>query len=177
MILTIPGLWNSGPDHWQSHWERELPDCRRVEQHDWDNPKRDEWVQGLDAAVAATHGPVLLAAHSLGCALVAWWAQQTRLGANGALLVAPSDVELEKYPKSAEGFRPMPTRRLPFPSIVVASEDDEWVSIDRAQQFARGWGSRFVSIGRAGHINSESKLGNWLRGQELLRELLFPGKK
>ena len=33
-ILIVPGLYNSGPDHWQSHWERELPNAQRVEQQE-----------------------------------------------------------------------------------------------------------------------------------------------
>ena len=36
-ILLVPGLWNSGPEHWQSYWERERTDCRRVLQKDWEN--------------------------------------------------------------------------------------------------------------------------------------------
>ena len=30
MILTVPGLYGSGPDHWQSRWERTLRQCLRV---------------------------------------------------------------------------------------------------------------------------------------------------
>jgi predicted alpha/beta hydrolase family esterase len=43
-ILIIPGYTNSGPDHWQSRWERQLSTARRVEQANWDEPKRAEWV-------------------------------------------------------------------------------------------------------------------------------------
>jgi hypothetical protein len=66
----------------------------------------------------------------------------------------------------------MPLLRLPFPSIVVASTDDEYVTLDRAQQFARAWGSRLVNIGVAGHINSATGLGSWPLGRALLDELL-----
>ncbi|HSU93561.1 MAG TPA: alpha/beta hydrolase, partial [Gemmatimonadaceae bacterium] len=62
--------------------------------------------------------------------------------------------------------------RLPFPSIVVASTNDEYVTIERARFFANAWGSSFVNIGEAGHINSASDLGNWPRGRELLAELV-----
>ena len=30
-ILTIPGLHNSGPTHWQSLWERKFEDAERIE--------------------------------------------------------------------------------------------------------------------------------------------------
>jgi predicted alpha/beta hydrolase family esterase len=65
----------------------------------------------------------------------------------------------------------MPLSRLPFPSILVASSNDEYVTLDRAGAFAEAWGSRFVHIGAAGHINATSGLGAWSRGQALLADL------
>lgn len=171
-VLTLSGLWNSGPDHWQTHWERKHPAYVRVPHRDHNNPARDEWVDELDAAIAASEGPPILVAHSLGCQLVVQWARSgSPLHIAGALLVAPSDTEAPSYPVPANGFAPVPLARLPFPSIVVASADDAYVSPARARQFADAWGSRLVEIGNAGHINGESKLGDWPAGQALLDEL------
>ena len=117
------------------------------------------------------NGPVL-AAHSLGCCAVAHWAATTKRRARGALLVAPSDVEAAGFPTGPSGFVPMPREKLPFPTIVVASENDEYVTPARAAEFAHAWGARLVMIGRVGHINSESELAGWLDGQRLLEELL-----
>ena len=36
--LILPGWQGSPDDHWQSHWERTLPNAQRVEQADWDQP-------------------------------------------------------------------------------------------------------------------------------------------
>jgi uncharacterized protein len=176
-ILLVPGLWNSGPEHWQSHWERARSDCRRVLQKDWETPKRTDWVAALEAAVAAAGGPVVLAAHSLGCALVAHWTGGSRHLAKvrGALLVAPSDVEAPSYPAGTTGFAPMPLEKLPFPSIVVMSTDDPYVTAGRARQFSRAWGSRLVDVGPKGHINSASALGMWPEGFALIEELRAPG--
>jgi uncharacterized protein len=174
-VLLIPGLWNSGPQHWQSHWERERADCRRVEQVNWETPSRVDWVETLDRAIGAAKSDVVLAAHSLGCATVAHWAATagpaTREKVRGALLVAPSDVEAPNYPEGTVGFRPMPLDRLTFSTIVVASRDDIWVAFDRAESFARVWGSRLVDVGNRGHINSDSHLGAWPEGQALLESL------
>ncbi|MDQ2766073.1 MAG: alpha/beta hydrolase, partial [Gemmatimonadota bacterium] len=90
------------------------------------------------------------------------------------LLVGPSDTEAASYPNGPTGWSPMPMARLPFPSIVVASTDDEYVTIERAQSFADAWGSLLVNIGAAGHINSASNLGEWPLGRELLAELTDP---
>ena len=55
---------------------------------------------------------------------------------------------------------------------VVASSDDPYVTLERAEYLARCWGSRFVSVGVAGHINSESGLKDWAQGKVHLRGLL-----
>jgi predicted alpha/beta hydrolase family esterase len=170
-VLILPGLYNSGPEHWQSHWEAEHPFIR-VNQRDWETPDRAEWVETLQRAVTAEPGPVVLVAHSLACCLVAHWAgAHPGEDVRGALLVAPSDVEAPSYPPGTTGFQPMPLARLPFPSIVAASTDDEYVTLDRAEQFASAWGSRLAVVGPLGHINSASRLGSWPQGFALLREL------
>ena len=174
-LLLVPGLYNSGPEHWQTHWEREIAGARRVEQRDWSMPICRDWVQALDAAVRAADAPVAIAAHSLGCATVAHWAVGAKaesLGrVRGALLVAPSDLEAPRYPVGMAGFIPLPLDPLPFPTIVVASTDDEWVSLERATFFADEWGSRLVNVGALGHVNSASGLGSWAEGRALLESL------
>jgi uncharacterized protein len=175
-VLLIPGLYDSGPEHWQTRWQEIHPEFHRLRQEDWETPKCEDWVAALDRAVAATGPEVVLVAHSLGCALVAHWARRrvragTGLCAHAALLVAPSDVEADIYPPGTEGFAPMPLDPLPFPSLVVASEDDPWVSLERARSFARSWGSDFISIDNVGHINSASGLGSWPLGLAFLTKL------
>ena len=173
--LILPGLFNSGPDHWQSHWERHDASCRRVMQADWDTPDCLDWVRTLDDALATTLGEVVLVAHSSACALVSHWAARAaddRLArVRAALLVAPSDPDGPNYPDGPSGFSPMPLGPLPFASLVVASTNDIYVSLAQARSYAFAWGSRLVVIGAAGHINSESGLGRWLDGYALLREL------
>jgi predicted alpha/beta hydrolase family esterase len=174
-ILTVPGLMNSGPGHWQTYWETLLPDCRRVELGSWDRPHRNSWVNRLDRAIDAVDGPVVLAAHSLGCHAVAWWAELTCDGWNekilGALLVAPPDVDETAVDSRLHGFAPLPRRLLPFPSILVASHNDPYMTLDRSRVLARTWGSQFADAGEAGHINAQSRLGDWAFGQFLLSRL------
>ncbi|HXI13891.1 MAG TPA: alpha/beta hydrolase [Thermoanaerobaculia bacterium] len=170
-ILTIPGLWNSGPQHWQTHWESRNPSVVRVQQRDWDRPDRAEWVRTLDEAVKAAADSPVLAAHSLGCALVAQWAVDFGgRGVRGAFLVAPSDVEAPDYPVEGRSFSTMPQSKLPFPSVVIASTNDEYVAIERAHSFANAWGSKIVMIGEAGHINGASGYGPWPEGEVMLAE-------
>lgn len=184
-VLMIPGLWNSGPQHWQTAWERQNPDYSRIMQRDWEHPVCDEWTRTVDTylrslrASAGAGQPVVLVGHSLGCATIVHWAN--RYGAQnpdslpvirGAMLVGPSDVQAPSYPKEASGFEPMPLQPLPFRSTVIASSNDPFVTLERARLFADTWGSKFVCIGDAGHINADSGYGPWPKGKQYLEELL-----
>jgi uncharacterized protein len=172
--LIVPGLGGSGPEHWQTRWEALYPRHARVEQGDWDQPRREAWLGALGAAVAAAGEPVVLVAHSLGCALVAHAA--ARLSAAtvaAALLVAPADVDSPAHtPPETRDFAPLPLRPLPFPANVVASRDDPYVTLARARELAAAWGAEFVDAGARGHLNAASGLGDWPEGRRLLEALL-----
>ena len=179
VILTVPGLCNSGPGHWQTEWEARLPRCRRVDLGLWDDPHRNTWVNKLNLAIQRAEGPVVLAAHSLGCLAVAWWAEYEQPGGPvdggkviGALLVAPPDVEDRPLDRRLTRFAPVPETALPFPSILVASRNDPYLTMAQARGLARRWGSRLADAGEAGHINAASDLGDWAFGRLLLNTLL-----
>jgi predicted alpha/beta hydrolase family esterase len=176
LILTVPGLGGSGPGHWQTIWEQQRDDCARADLGQWSAPRRNAWVSKLDQAIRRSDMPVILAAHSLGCIAVAWWAelagQPWGWPVAGALLVAPPDVERTDRLPALAHFAPSPRAPLPFPSILVASEDDPHASPQRAFDMARDWGSHFVDAGAAGHINADSGLGAWREGQMLLERLI-----
>ncbi len=173
-ILTIPGYGGSGKEHWQSYWNNEFGNIERVEQDDWDNPQLDLWLEQLNQSIQESPQDCILVAHSLGCALIAHWA--SKYSSNdatknilGALLVAPADVDSKKHtPEEVRNFAPMPTTTLPFKSIVVSSDNDPYVSADRAEYFAKAWGSQFILYGSFGHINAESELSSWNFGKSLL---------
>lgn len=172
-ILILPGWQGSGPQHWQSLWETRYA-YQRVEQHDWIQPLRGDWISRLEDVVLSTDPPAVLVAHSLGCMLVAAWAAHSRNThrVKAALLVAPGDVEQEALRPVLASWSPIPRQTLPFKSTLVASQDDPYCSFERAQDFAAAWGSRLVDAGAAGHINADSGLGDWPQGQMLLNELL-----
>ena len=170
-ILLLPGCGNSGPAHWQSRWEAENPSFRRVAQDDWMHPVRVVWQARLEDAVAQTGAGAVLVAHSLGCLLAAHWATNTRLRIKAALLVAVPDPAGPEFPSTATGFAHPPMQPLPFRSVVAASQDDPYGSVDHARACADAWGSEWVDIGPAGHINARSGLGRWQKGFALLRRL------
>jgi predicted alpha/beta hydrolase family esterase len=167
-ILILPGIGNSGPEHWQSLWEGADPALVRVRQRDWDHPRCEEWVQALEAQ--SVPGAVLVA-HSLACLVVARWAQTTRKSVRAAMLVAVPDPAGAQFPKEAAGFAQLPGRAFAFPSVVVASSDDPYGSLEHARACSRAWGSRLVEVGALGHINAASGLGDWPQGRRILASL------
>jgi uncharacterized protein len=164
-ILIIPGLGNSGPDHWQSRWQAKIATARRVEQADWDAPEPEDWAARIAAAVNAATRPVVLVAHSCGVAGILRAAPKfdaARVG--GAFLVACTDVEEAAFEPRIRRFAPLPTARLAFPSLLVASRDDPYVSFDRAEGFANALGAELADAGEAGHIDAASGHGPWPEG-------------
>ena len=174
-VLLLPGWQNSDPGHWQSRWQQVYGD-HRVEQHDWMRPLRGDWSAQLEEAVLAAPGPVRLAAHSLGCILVAAWAAHSKNTHKVlcALLVAPGDTERDDLRQMIPGWAPIVRQRLPFPSLLTAADNDPYCAADRSRQMAADWGAEFVAAGggaHGGHLNSESGLGDWPEGRTLLNRI------
>ncbi|MDX2309447.1 MAG: alpha/beta hydrolase [Hyphomicrobium sp.] len=176
-ILIVPGWSGSGPDHWQSRWERSLKTARRVEQEDWRNPDRDAWCARIVEAAAQSVRPVVLVGHSLGTIAIAHAGTKlARLPVRpvGAFLVAPADVDNasawpvtdgETFNETAgKGFAPAPVATLPFPSVLVSSANDPYCTAARAQAMATAWGAAHLPSGDVGHINVASGHGPWPDG-------------
>jgi uncharacterized protein len=164
-ILIVPGLHGSGEAHWQTWFEKRLTGCERIEQSDWDTPELPRWAGSVRRALDHSVGQVWIVAHSFGClaAMHAAWDYRERIA--GAMLVAPAD------PEKFDVGPMLPDEHLGFPSVVVASTNDPWMSLPKAAYWADRWGSRFINIGAAGHINADAGYGPWLDGLEIFEQL------
>jgi len=166
--IIVPGWRDSGPGHWQSLWAERMPDAQRVVQEDWATPNRDAWVATLEKAVLASDKPVVIVAHSLGCIASVHLSPEAAARVHGALLVAPADPERKAVMSS---FAPVPSDPLPYRSVLVASSNDPFCPVRLAGAYARAWGSEFVRMQNAGHINLDSGHGEWPLGLALLQSL------
>lgn len=165
-VLVAPGLHSSGPGHWQTRWERLYPRFERVEQERWDDPVLLRWADRLDGMLAQERRPTLIVAHSFGCLTTALsLSRASSPHVAGVLLVGPAD------PDKFQVADVLPHSALPCPSIMVASTNDPWMTAQRAEVWAKRWGSDFVNAGALGHINADSGLGDWRYGQRLLQVL------
>lgn len=171
-VLTMPGINNSGPTHWQSLWEKADPTIRRIQVGDWDYPVCESWIHAINETVKSSGPEIILVAHSLGCLPVVEWALRSNVdGIRGALLVSVPDPKGPNFPQEAKGFNMPRLERLRFESIVVSSENDPYGTQAYHRRCADAWGSKFINIGAAGHINANSNLGEWHDGLKML-ELL-----
>lgn len=173
-VMVVPGLGGSGPTHWQTHWELAHPGWIRCEQRDWDHPSRDEWVETLGRAVASAPHPVVLVGHSLGVATIAHAAAAGLLAkVERAFLVAMPDIERADFPVDlCPGFSPLPRSALPFPSTMVGSTNDPWITPERLRHFSSILGATYFDAGQRHHIGTHSGLGAWEEGLGLFEAFL-----
>ena len=170
--FIIPGYGGSGADHWQTYFENTQENFQRIQQRDWDNPVIDEWVENVEKAISGYDlETVVLVAHSLGCWTVAEWAKRYNRKIKGALLVAPPDAVLVQEKIHHCIFTEISIQKINTKTILVASTNDHWATIDTAKGYADSWGSEFINIGDAGHINNLSGYGEWNQGLEILKAL------
>ncbi len=122
--LIIPGLGNSGPEHWQTFFEKSGNNYQRIIQTDWDAPICNDWIEAIDKVIASYDpSTVILIGHSLGCATIAHWESKYKRQIKGAFLVAPSDVEAPQYNFPAKGFDPIPLEIINFKTIIITKSN------------------------------------------------------
>ena len=163
--LIVPGLHGSGPDHWQTWFERQLSGCIRVVQSDWSVPDLPRWSARLRRELSRAPGRIYVVAHSFGCLAAVQAAFDYRESIDGLMLVAPADPE--RFGLSVA----IPERPLGVPAVLVASTNDPWMSFRSALKWSEDWGAELVNLGPAGHINPPSGYGPWPRGLSILRDL------
>lgn len=166
-VVLVPGLGGSGAAHWQSRWQKEIPDADRISPSSWEAPQLNDWMAALDRAIGDR--ATLLVAHSLGCLLAIAWARQNPSRAAGIFLVALPDAAAGTFPLPDSAFASIDVREpLRVPCVVIASDDDDYCAPERSAAIATDLGAGWLSVGAVGHINAESGLGRWRTGQNLL---------
>lgn len=175
-VLLVPGIYNSGPRHWQSLWEAKHPGVSRVEQADWNYPVCDEWVRVIDAAIARADAPPVLVAHSLGCLAVARWSCGSMRPVHALVLVAVPDPQGPNFPTDARGFAPVPRALAPAGHALrsvtlVSSSNDPYSSAEFADRCTADWSARRIALGAHGHLNADSHLADWPEAWEWVLRL------
>jgi predicted alpha/beta hydrolase family esterase len=164
-LLIVPGLHGSGHDHWQSWLERATPGAVRIQLDDWGHADLGQWATAIDDALLRHRAAAWVAVgHSFGCLALAHHAARGGRGLQGALLVAPANPDRFGLDEAQV------TQALPFPSTLVVSANDPWMSQADALYFGQRWGSVIVDAGQAGHINPATGYGAWSEAQAWARQ-------
>lgn len=163
--LIVPGLHSSGPDHWQTWFEEQLPSAVRVIQRDWHDAYLPDWAARVRRDIARHPGRLFIVAHSFGVLAAVQAAVDHRERIAGALLVAPAD------PDAFAVSEYLPASGLGFPAVVVASTNDPWMRLERAAHWADLWGADLINLGASGHINADAGFGPWPEGLEIFERL------
>ena len=179
--VIVPGLRDHVAEHWQTLLETKLSKVRNVVSVP---PLRVDGlncaarVEAIQQTLKTVQGPVIFVAHSGGVVMLLHWAQKYQCDVKGAVLATPPDFETPLpagYPTletlTNNGWLPVPMRRLPFPSVVVASTNDPLASFASVETMAKQWGSKLINAGEVGHLNPAAGYGEWPRADELIREL------
>jgi uncharacterized protein len=160
--LIVPGCGGSGPSHWQSWLEAQLPSTERVAIADPGVADLSAWAAAVRWHIDWRAGPLILVAHGFGCLAAVQAAIDYSERIAGALLVALPDPHYYRVASV------LPEAPLAFPSVMVSSTNDPRMRWDKAPLWANFWGSSFVSIGAAGAIDEDSGYGPWPEGLEIL---------
>jgi len=172
--LIIPGYQGSNVNHWQSHWEKKYAlKADRVTLQDFTNTEKRYWTTSIFEQIKNSDNQYIIIAHSLGAlSFVHTYSRYVINNVKAALLVAPPDVEENENASFLNEFSPVPKFRFEIPVFLVASSNDHYCTLERAKEMAQSWGAELINIGAKGHINSESGIGDWPEGQQLLNKLI-----
>ncbi len=180
--LIVPGLHNSGTDHWQTWLESQIVGSLRVEQIDWEVPDITAWAENISNAIQFSEKRIILVAHSFGVIASLVAASRTPDLVAGAFFVAPADpsrftiagerINQDSLELEVGLYDLMPKSQPGYPTTLAASTNDYCMPFKRTAWWAKAWGSKLVSLGDAGHVNATSGYGPWPHGLSLYRELV-----
>ncbi len=164
-ILLVPGLHNSGPDHWQSRWHQQFPQWQRMLGLPWDKPDLTVWSAKLASKLRSRRSRVHLVAHSFGALTAIAAARLQPDKVSSILIVAPADPARFGIPDEALAGS------IKVSAQLIASRNDPWMNFERAEYWSRQWQVPLFDAGEVGHINAQSGHGEWSQGLNLLNTL------
>jgi hypothetical protein len=165
-FVLVPGLNNSGPQHWQTEWQLRHAFWQRMRQQVWNQPDVHRWMGSIRRLLGQDRRPAILVGHSLGALASCCVAADGGLPIAGLMLVAPAE------PARFEIEDDVPTGPLGVPAVVTASRDDPLMPFARAIWWSAAWEADLVDLGEAGHVNAEAGFGPWPYGLVVLLGLV-----
>jgi predicted alpha/beta hydrolase family esterase len=99
---------------------------------DWDNPILADWLESLNAAIESAEGEIIIVAHSLSCSLISHWSKENKIHSWRFACRTRRCRFSKAYPDQIRNFSPIPLLKLDYPSILITSSNDPYISVERA---------------------------------------------
>jgi predicted alpha/beta hydrolase family esterase len=115
---------------------------------------------------------VVLIAHSLGCHLVAKSYPIIKKWTRGIFFVAPPNLDSEALRKDLSSFKSAKSEGFECVAWLIYSEDDPFASVPYSKSMGDTLRMKTFTVGKRGHINSDSNIGNWDEGSLLFNQML-----
>jgi uncharacterized protein len=189
-VLIVPGFRGSDEAHWQSWLQMQIDGAQRLSGVDWDDPVLSVWAGKIRQHLQRSDNYQWIVAHSFGCLAAAIAVTDLPQKVAGVIFVAPADparfhlLGCRQMPGESSGYQPtgspldtkesegvwpvIPSQILGVEGVLIASENDPWLSLATAGVIAERWGLNLTNVGQAGHINTEGGYGPWPYIKELL---------
>ncbi len=164
-VLIFYGWHGSPSPHWQDWLAKELVSLGYIvafpQLSDPFEPKKDIWLKEAREVIDELK-PDIVICHSLGNVL--WWHlcnEGLNLHVKRLLLVAPPR-DLSEYEAISEFFPvELPKSLYADESLMVTSDDDEYLNKSEGIRFARALKIKHKVFQNMGHINADSGFGAW----------------
>ncbi|WP_370930898.1 RBBP9/YdeN family alpha/beta hydrolase [Bartonella sp. DGB1] len=145
---------NSNIQPWYLRWSEKLSQATLVTDK---NNNFENWQNKIIAAIESSTKPLVIIAYSLGITAFFLAATKSTKPIAGAFFVSPIQDDKINDIK-------LPTNKLPYPSVLIASNNAKNCSLEYAKSLASSWHSLFLDCGAAGDINALSGYGPWPEG-------------
>lgn len=178
-LLTIGTPDAAVPRPWRTLWRQAGAESPPI-LLDLRPGRANLWAARLDAAVAGAEGPVVIAAHGVGCLALAWWARLSPAAyvapVAAGLMLDPVAATADALPDAARRFAAGPRTLLPFPSIVAQGARRGRAINARLRALAASWGGRFLDAVDEEAPPAESAGARvsaaWREGERMLHALV-----
>jgi uncharacterized protein len=174
-VMFISDLGNHEQNGWQVWLASQYKARQIVTAPDRNSTDLAVWATQIHKVLTRSSPETtwIAVAHGFGCLALAHYLDahmfdpvtpQARVKA--AVLVAPTD------PAKFHLAHRIPQSGLGIPSAVIGSENDPWMPLHQAQDWAAVWGSKFHNLGQAGHIDAAAGFGVWSLARYKVDELI-----
>lgn len=161
--------------HWQERWSENIKTARLLtcpESNAQPAKLFQLWVDEIVETISKSSAPIVLICHSFAvaatCQAIHKLSQNDIEKIKGGFFVSPAmfnftEQNAVKFVNKLESSLYL-AKKLPFPSFVLASNNDDKLDQQAARELSQNLGAFFLDAGANGHIDETTGHGPWPEG-------------